>query len=167
MRRFILSLLAIPFFITILCGCQVQQKTELQVHFTATAQITTPDITYTVTVCSSDTDITVRLLSPDTVSGLTYQRTNSTLYIDYDGLKCITQSDYLSADNPIAVLIETFFAISQSPVEYIETVDEFDIYTGTTDYGDFTLYVNTDTGYIERLVPSYADCEISFTEIKT
>lgn len=166
MRKFSWSLLAIPFFVAILCGCQSQHIAEPKIHFTATAQITTPDISYTAKVKSSNADITVEMLSPDTVSGLTYQLANSTLYIDYDGLKCITQSDYLSADNPIAVVIDTLVALSQSSAQYKETTDEADIYIITTDYGEVTLYINADTGYIERVVSSYTDREISFTEIK-
>ncbi len=168
MSKFSASLLAISFFIVILSGCGKQSQTKPVSNFTANAQIQTKDTEYSAVVTSSTgQNILIEVTSPDTLCGVTYQYTSSTLYIEYDGLKCTTNSDYLPSYSPFEVIIDTLLSLSYTQLNLKQTDGDVVIYTGSSDNGDFTLYVDQNTGFINAIEPSYTDCEISFTEINT
>ncbi len=166
MRRFSVSLLAISFFVVTLCSCKVYSPAKPVCYFTANAQIKTGDISFDAVVTSAQgKNIVVEVTSPDTLKGLTYTYTNDTLYIEYDGLKCTTNSDYLLSHSPVQVVIDTLLSLSYAEPEFVQTDGDSSYYTGVSQSGKFTLCTESSTGFIESLEPSYTDCEISFEEI--
>lgn len=166
MRRFSVSLLAISFFIMSLCSCTADMPLKPVCYFTAEAQFVTDNTEFSAVVTSAQgQNIVIEVTSPDTLKGLTYTYTTDTLYIEYDGLKCTTNSDYLPADSPFQVIIDTLLSLSYSEPEYMKTDGNSSCYKGVSSSGEFTVYTESTTGFIQSVKPSYTDCQISFTEI--
>lgn len=168
MRRFSVSLLAISFFIVTLCSCKVAPPTKPVCYFSANAQFKMGDTEFCAVVTSAQgQNIVIEVTSPDTLKGLTYTYANDTLYIEYDGLKCTTNSDYLASNSPFQVVIDTLLSLSYSEPEFLQSDGDNSYYTGMSQSGEFTLCADSATGFIKSLEPSYTDCQISFKEINT
>lgn len=166
MRRFSVSLLAISFFILSFCSCTAQEPIKPVCYFTAQAQFNTEDIEFSAIVTSArGQNIVIEVTSPDTLKGLTYTYTNDTLYIEYEGLKCTTNSDYLPPDSPFQVVIDTLISLSYSEPKYLKTDGDCNYYTGMTQSGEVTVCTDSTTGFIQSVKPSYTDYQITFAEI--
>ena len=166
MRRISVSLLAISFFIATLCSCETVIPVKPVCYFTADAQIKSGDITYDAVVTSAQgQNIVIELTSPDTLKGVTYTHANDTMYIEYDGLKCTTNADYLPSCSPVQIVIDTLLSLCYTEPEFVQTDGDLNTYTAVSQNGKFTLYTDSSTGFIKGIKPSYTDCEISFEEI--
>ncbi len=163
MRKLCLSLLAISFFMVVLCGCDKVNAVKPNVNFTSHCKVEVDDMTLTLNIISSsDEDVSVEVLSPDNLNGLKYERVNSTLYIDYHGLKCTTTDDYLTHFNPFDVLIDTLVSAKTTDISYMCDADECDVYKGRGENGEYTFFVDKSSGDIKRIKPLYADYEFIF-----
>lgn len=168
MRKFSASLLAISFFIISLCSCSNVSTPDVVAYFTANAKIESNENVVHFTVKSSeDKSISVCFTSEKEVEGLCYHYTNSTLYIEYKGLKCITNSDYMPYFTPVDVVFDTLSSISSLGYEFKKSENEYDVYTGLSKSGGYTFYTDKKTGAILEIIPSYTDCKISFSDINT
>lgn len=166
MRKFSVSLLVISFFMFALCGCAKTTVKNPVIYFSANAEIHTQDISMTAKVSTTlGNNVNVSLLTPKPLSGLYYQLKDSTLYIGYNSLKCNAPSDYLSHYNPICVMIDTLSSLDKNTLTYQKTENKSDIYSGKGESGEFTLYVDSQTGYVTRIIPKYTQCDISFTNV--
>ena len=165
MRKFSVSLLAISFFIVTLCGCQsTAEPVKPNVSFKATACVKSKDIeTQVQVVCASPDDISITLMSPPSLNGLSYHKVNSTLYIEYSDLKCTTTDDYLTSFNPFEVI---FDAVECAPLAKYKGNIEDDkslLYVGETPYGSIEMYVEKENGNIKSIKPSYTNCKIELS----
>lgn len=166
MRKFSVSLLVISFFMLAFCGCSTPKK-EPVIYFSANAQIHTQDISMTAKVSSTyGNNVNVTLLTPKPICGVSYVLKNSTLCISYNSLKCNAPDDYLDSSNPICVILDTLCSLGKSQLYYQKTENETDIYSGKSNNGKFTLYVDSKSGYITRIKPQYLDVYIDFTDVK-
>lgn len=166
MRKFSASLLAISFFMLILCACnKVTEPVTLNTQFVSKAVIVTDEITMNaeITVCGGD-DVSITLLSPESLKGLNYHKVNSTLYIEYNGLKCTTADDYLTSYNPFEVIFDVLSSLSNAQLKIIGEKSESEVaYKGKTANGEYTLYADKKSGKIQKIVSSFTDCEITFS----
>lgn len=165
MRKFSASLLAISFFMFIFCGCdKVTEPTTPNTTFVSLLEIVTDEITMTaeITACGSD-DVNITLLSPETLKGLCYHKVNSTLYIEYNGLKCTTADDYLTLDNPFEVIFDVLLSLDNAQLKVSDKEGECDIYSGKCSYGEYSIYLDKESSDILKIVPSFTDCEITFS----
>ncbi len=164
MRRISVSLLAISFFIFILFGCNIAQRKAPVTLFEADAVLHSENMTLEGKVVSATGgNITLSVLSPKDVRGLMYSLSNSNLHISYGDLKCTTNTDYLPAFSPIDVLFSTLSSVQSNSFEYKATKEYTDIYKATCSRGSFLMYVDSVTGRITRIEPSYTDCYITFS----
>lgn len=163
MRKLWLSLLAISFFICTLSGCETQIAVQPNLSFTADCSVKVNDYDLVLNVISSDTEnVSVEVVSPDNLQGLTYERVNSTLYIDYKGLRCNTSSDYLTKFNPFQILIDVLSSAKTTELEYILEDKGCVVYKGLSESGEYMLFVAKDTGEIKKVKPMYAQYEYEF-----
>ena len=165
MREFSASLLAISFFICFLCGCEKAEEPFVpNIGAVSKATIVTEHITMDVEVTAySGDDVSITLLTPESLKGLNYHKVNSTLYIEYNGLKCTTAQDYLTPFNPFEVIFDVFSSLSKTPLKSTGKEGELCVYSGTASSGTYTLYADKKSGKILKIVPSFAECEITFS----
>lgn len=163
MRKFSVSLLAISFFIMSLCGCQTKSSVEPIVQFSADVKIVTDDMQMQATLCTDESVVTVTVISPETLNGLTYRRAKSTLYIEQNGLKCTTVTDYLQSFNPFDVLIDCMLSLKSSELQYVTQEEEYVVYKGIAENGGYSIYVDSHSGYIHKLQPQYTACSFEFS----
>lgn len=163
MCKFSASLLAISFFIFTLSACTPISPAQPEYYFTSDAQIKTQNcVTHAQVQSCEDGTISVTVTSPEELQGMKYQYTNDTLYIEYDGLKCTTVTDYLSDSNPFDIIYTVLKASVSSELNIIENDGKDVLYKGRTDSGAFEMCVDADTGAITRITPSFADVQITF-----
>ncbi len=164
MRKFSASLLAISFFVMNLCGCENQKELTLPLtQFVSQAKITTDDIEMVVEITANSVDdVRINVVSPDSIQGLSYHRVNSTLYIEYDELRCITTDDYLDGDNPFQVVFDVLDSISLIQLQKVSHDDGTIVYKGRNDNGVFNISIDDESGKILAVDPQYTHCEISF-----
>ena len=166
MRKILLSLLAISFFILTLSGCAQEMKTQPVLYFSADAVFKTDDITMKSKVESFNTeDVTVTMLSPDNVNGISYQRVKSTLYITYNELRCIATNDYLPRFSPVSVVFDSLLSMQDGTCTFSCFEGDFAVYKNQTGTLKQTVYVDKKSGYIYRISAPYANCEITFSNI--
>ncbi len=167
MKKLIVSLLAISFFMLAFCGCESDIRATPITLFTADAVIKTEDVEIeSVVEVRSIDNIRATLSSPKEISGLTYERVNSSLYIEYNDLKCITEKDYLSSDNPFDILIDTLVSMNTTALVFEYTQDEFDVYSGMTPTGEYKAYFDSKSGYLFKIEPTFTDVKIIFSNIE-
>ncbi len=167
MRKVLLSLLAISFFIFNLSGCEADTRKPPQVYFSADAVITDSDITMNAKLSSTyGENIFVSIISPDTLKGLEYQKTNSTLYIRYGELECIADEDYLASFSALDVLIDTLASLQTNQFSYYKTEQHLDVYKVKLKNVDCKVFVNPQNGFITKIVPQYKDVSIVLENIK-
>lgn len=165
MRKFSASLLAISFFMLIFCGCEkVAEPVTPNTTFIALSEMVTDGITMTaeITACGSD-DVNITLCSPETLKGLSYHKVNSTLYIEYNGLKCTTADDYLTSYNPFEVVFDVLSSLESAQLKASGKEGELYIYTGKCSYGEYLIYIDEKSSDIQKIVPTFTDCEITFS----
>ncbi len=163
MRKFSLSLLAIPFFVLIFTGCSAEYHAQPQICFEAQAVLHNSDNSFKAKITSSEGEnITVSVLTPKSTKGLTYTLSNSTLYINFSGLKCITTSDYLPSFSALDVLFQSLSLMHKNELVYSRSNDEFDIYTLKSGGKEFSVYVQPKSGLIHEIRPMYNDTYITF-----
>ncbi|MBE6825102.1 MAG: hypothetical protein E7513_07140 [Ruminococcaceae bacterium] len=168
MRKISVSLLAISFFVFSLFGCDIGQRKAPVVFFESDAVLHSENLTIESKVISAQgKNITLSILSPKDVKGLTYSLSNSNLHINFGNLKCTTSTDYLPSFSAVDVLFDTLSAMQSSSFDYKATKEYTDIYKGTCEGGSFLMYVDSVTGNITRIEPSYTDCYITFNNIDT
>lgn len=164
MKKFSVSLLAISFFILTLFGCNTNtEPLKLVTAFEATAVISTSDITMKVQIISvSADDVSIVVQAPENLKGLEYHKVNSTLYIDYDGLKCTTASDYLTFFNPFEVIFDAVECITLARPDSTKSGNETLVFTSETLNGEVVFYTDKE-GNIIKILPQYTDCEIDLS----
>lgn len=162
MRKFSSSLLAISFFIFTLCGCQSQaEPVKPNIVFESVATIKGNDITTQAKiVCASADDVSIEFMSPSSLKGLSYHKVNSTLYIEYNGLKCTTVDDYLTSFNPLEIIFDAVACVDFAKCKGNNDDNESLVFVGETPHGSIELYVDSESGNINRIEPSYTACEI-------
>ena len=164
MKKLCLSLLAISFFMALLCGCIKENAVKPNTNFTSQCKVEVNDMTLTLNVISSSSEnVSVEVISPDNMNGLKYERVNSTLYIEYNGLKCTTTDDYLAPFNPFDVLIDTLISAKTTELSYMCEADECNVYKGRGENGEYTFFVDKSSGDIKKIKSLYADYEFVFT----
>ncbi len=166
MKKLIVSLLAISFFMLIFCGCEKESGVTPATLFKADAVIKTDDITINATVeAISNENVRVIVNSPKELNNLSYERVNSSLYIEYNSLKCTADSDYLPSFDPFDVLIDTLVSMNCTQIEFERTDGDCDVYTGMTDAGKYCAYFDIKSGALAKIEPSFADAEITFSNV--
>ena len=165
MRKFSVSLLAILFLLLTLCGCQnLVENVKPNTFFEATATLKTQDMTTQAQiVCASEDDVSITLLLPESLKGLNYHLVNSTLYIDYKGLKCTTTDDYFTSYNPFEVIFDAVECAELAQCKGTTEDENMFIYTGESQHGAIELYVDEKSGNIMKINPSYTNCEIELS----
>lgn len=166
MRKILLSLLAISFFICTLSGCKSIEK-EPAVYFCADAVIKTEDISMNIKVDSlQHKNIFVSVMSPDSLKGMSYQLVNSTMYISYNKLKCVTKSGYLPRFSPVSVVIDSLLSLQSNSCVRIGEKDGFFIYADKSDTLKREIFIDKRSGCISRISAPYANCVITFSNVK-
>ena len=165
MRKFSASLLAILFLLLSLLGCQsTGEQVNINTVFEAIATIKTENITTQAKiVCASVDDVSITLLSPESLNGLNYHLVNSTLYIDYKGLKCTTTDDYFTSYNPFEIIFDAVRCAGLAQYKGATEDGKMLIYTGDSLHGAIELYVDEKSGNIMKINPSYTNCEIELS----
>lgn len=166
MKKLIASLLAISFFMLIFSGCEKDGGVTPETIFTGDAEIETDDITINVAVeVNSDDNVRITVNSPKELKNLSYERVNSSLYIEYNSMKCIADSDYLPSFNPFDVLIDTLISMNSTQLNFEQSDSNCDVYTGFTDAGKYYAYFDLESGILVRIEPSFADALVTFSNV--
>ncbi len=163
MRKFSLSLLAISFFMLVFSGCSVENHAQPQIYFESKAILHNSDNSFEAKITSSQgQNITVSVITPESVKGITYTLSNSTLYINSGGLRCITVSDYLPSYSALDVLFQSLSLMETHELVYSRNNEESDIYTLKAPPKEYSVYVDRKSGFIREIRPMYNDTYITF-----
>ena len=166
MRKILLSLLAILFFVFGLCACDINEPQQKSVYFCGDAVIKTKDITLNAKVdFLGHNNLFLSVMSPKTVKGLCYQLVGSSLYISYDNLECVTKSDYLPQFSPINVIIDSLVAFENNCFKLEKYDGKYAVYKDSKSTLDTKIYVDKKSGAISRISAPYADCEVQFSGV--
>ncbi|MBQ3417130.1 MAG: hypothetical protein IJH32_04775 [Ruminococcus sp.] len=123
MKQFFLTFLIFLSVLTLsACGSTPTLHPELPA-----AEVSCRDTVYSVSAESTEDGVVITLLSPDSVSGISYRYEGDEMTIDCEGLQCITDSAYLP-DNAIAASF--YAAVTESEnAQYEYSEDDSDIFT--------------------------------------
>ena len=164
MRKLMRSLLAISFFIFALCGCESSPSFNIQTDFCVNAQVEQNDLTYNCVVeRHSATDLSVKIESDDNTNGLKYHYVNDTLYIEYEGLKCIANTDYLKNDCAISLLYNVMCELENLSSYPSEIEDKVCVYTMKTEKVNALLSVDKNSGGILSVQFPDSACTVDFS----
>lgn len=167
MRKFMISLLAISFFIVMLSGCKEKSPEPLCNYFSGDAVILADDRKFDVKVSSTiGQNVTLSYLSGDSTKGLSYRVTNSTMYISYGELSCMTKVDYLPSFCYADVVIDTLLSMQKNTASFVKEVEQYNEYKLDNGSGEVRVFADKKSGCIAKIKPMYADCEISFSDVK-
>ena len=164
MRKLTRSLLAISFFIFALCGCESSPSLNIQTDFCVNAQVMQNDLTYNCVVeRHSATDLSVKIESDDNTNGLKYHYVNDTLYIEYEGLKCIANTDYLKSDCAVSLLYNVMCELENLSSYPSEIEDKVCAYTIKTEKVNALLSVDKNSGGILSVQFPDSACTVDFS----
>ena len=167
MRKITLSLLAISFFMLILCSCDVSEPSAPVTQFKAYATAKTGDESYSIIVEStSDGCIKTTVEAPDNLSGMQYIYTKDTLYIEFEKLRCNATIDYLRKEAFPDVIYRALRFDNTKQLTVKESDNDHTKYIVKSVYGDVELLCDTKSGEIKEITPSYADVKIKFKDKK-
>ena len=166
MRKVFMSLLAISFFIILLCGCNDSTK-QIQPYFTADCVVTNAQLNFKLQLCSyNKNSVSAILKSKDTLNGLEFEKNNSTLYIRYNDLECIANDDYLPYFSGVDVLFDALLCCKNNTVSYLRSQGDFDVYKAKLEYCDCEIFVDSKSGQIKKISPKLYGVNITFDNIK-
>lgn len=164
MRKLTLSLLAISFFIFTLCGCENVNSFSVMDTFCVNAQVKQNDLTFNCVVeRQSNTDLSVKITEDDNTNGLTYHYVNDTLYIEFEGLKCITNTDYLKGNCAVSIIYNVMSELENLQNYKCEKVEDTYIYTLKNDNVSALVSLDENSGQIVGIKVINTDCEIKFS----
>lgn len=167
MRKFMISLLAISFFIVTLCGCRQDNVKSVCTYFCADAVICADDKQIDVKLSSTiGQNVTLSLLTGDATKGMSYRVANSTMYIEYGELSCVTKVDYLPDFCYADVVLDTLLSIQKTAPLFNKEHEMFNEYKVKTDNGDVLVFADKKSGYITKIKPLYTDCEIKLRNVQ-
>lgn len=163
MRKITLSLLAISFFMLIICSCDINTPSQPNLRFSREAVVKTGDNEYLISVKSeSDSYIKIVVKNDDTLGGMSYTYTRDTLYIEYKKLRCNASKDYLLENSFADVIYQTISCCDAEKLRVKNSDSEKTEYTLRCSYGEISLLCDTKTGDIKEIIPSYTDMTIAF-----
>lgn len=166
MRKVFVSLLAISFFILTLSGCTESVK-PLQPYFTSDCVVSNAGTKLEMKLCSSYNDNIIATVSKgEVLSGLEFQKNNSTLYLRYNDLECIASEDYLPYFCGVDVLFDTLSCCQNNTVSYSSTQGKYDVYIAKLECCDCEIYADSDSGKIVKILPKLYKVSITFDNVK-
>ena len=167
MRKFMISLLAISFFVVTLFGCRQDKNTDVCTLFSCDAVIVAENREIKTKLSSTyGHNITLSFESPDSIKGLTYRVLNSNVHISYDSLECTVNTDYLPQFSYADVVIETLLCMQKNKPEFLKEGDDYNQYKVKNKHGDVLVFADKKTGLIAIIVPMYTDCKIMLSNVK-
>ena len=156
--------------VLILCGCSVitENVPEVQTAFSATVSVTMGENEVICTVSRlPEGAATICLTSPETVQGITYKWLNGDCSISYGELLCETDSIFLP-DNSFVCCLEDIWTVcgDDTALSYMGDEDNQAVFEGVCDSGEFTVYVDSQSGLIQKIVLPSLDMEAVFEDCK-
>lgn len=163
MKKLWASLLAISFFILTFCGCSLSKPTPPVTEFVSDVSLELPDAALSMSMNSAAGDnVILEVISPESLKGLTFQRANSSLYIEYNGLKCIADADYLADFNPFSVLIDVVISMKNTELSYISNEGDFAVFEGKTETFEYKVFSDKKSGKINMIIIDEKDYKVNF-----
>ena len=123
MKRIFLTFLI---FLSVLLLCACGRTPTLNPELSA-AEVSCRDTVYSVSAENTEDGVVITLLSPDSVSGISYRYKGDEMTIDCAGLQCITDRNYLP-DNAIAASLYAA-VISIDSAQYERSEDGDDLFS--------------------------------------
>lgn len=166
MQRFVLT--AILFVLVLFSACSgiSEQIPTLKTSFSANVQVTMGEQKI---VCElshlPQGAANVRLTSPQTVQGVTYKWLDGKYSISYGDLVCKTDSIFLPKNSFVCSLTDILVqADKQESLSYVGIQNDMAMFKGVCDSGEFTVYVDTQSGLIQKISLPALDMEAVFSE---
>ncbi len=164
MRKLTRSLLAISFFIFALCGCESDTSVDIQNSFCADAQVVQNDLAFNCVVeRQSATDLSVKIKSDDNTDGLKYRYVNDTLYIEYEGMRCIAGADYLKSDCAVSLLYSVMCELENLSSYPCELKENVCVYTLKTERVNALLSIDRKSGRLLFIKFLGSVCTVKFS----
>lgn len=124
MKRFLLTFLL---FLCCFAFCSCKSTPQINPETSCEADVSISGTLYTLQADTADDgSVTIAMLSPENVSGISYHYENGALTVEYDNLKCMTDSNYL----PQGAVADSFCkALSALPTaQYDSSEEESDLF---------------------------------------
>lgn len=170
MRRIIFTAVAAVILIFSIASCtsKAPKIPELVTGFSGDADIEMGDTKIKCSVSHSEKGIsTVTVSSPEGLKGLSFKNLGGTYAISYNELICETKTSFLP-DSAFAQAITNALdkASEENGVTYQKSEDKIAIFTGTSKSGNFTIYVDNETGIIKKIELPETNVTAKFENVK-
>ena len=164
MRKLTRSLLAISFFIFTLCGCESVDKTTIEDTFHLNAYVQQNETSFNCDVNrQNSSDLCIKIKSDNNTNSLVYHYVNDTLYIEYEGMRCITNTDYLKSDSAVSLMYCVMSELENLSSYPSEIEDKVCVYTMKTEKVNALLSVDKNSGGILSVQFPDSACTVDFS----
>ncbi len=170
MRRIIfMSIAAVILIFSIAsCNSKAPEIPELVTGFSGDVNVEMGDTKIKCSLSHTEKGVSsVTVSDPEGLKGLSFKRLGGTYAISYNELICETKTSFLP-DSSFAQAITNALdtASEENGAVYQKSEDDCAVFTGTSDSGEFTIYADIDTGYIERIDMSEVNISAKFSNVK-
>lgn len=150
------------------CTSKAPKIPELVTGFLGNVDVEMGDTKIKCSISHTEKGVSsVTVSSPEGLKGLSFKNLGGSYAISYNELICETKTSFLP-DSSFAQAITNVLdkASEENGAVYQNTEDSYAVFTGTSDSGEFTIYADSDTGYIDRIELSEVNISAKFSGVK-
>lgn len=170
MRRIIFTAVAAVILIFSIASCtsKAPKIPDLVTGFSGNVDVEMGETKIKCSISHTEKGISsVTVSSPEGLKGLSFKNLGGTYAISYNELICETKTSFLP-DSSFAQAITNVLdkASEENGAVYQKTEEENAVFTGTSVSGEFTIYADSETGFIEKLEIPEVNIVAKFDNIK-
>lgn len=170
MRRIIFTAVAAVILIFSIASCtsKAPKIPDLVTGFSGNVDVEMGETKIKCSISHTEKGISsVTVSSPEGLKGLSFKNLGGTYAISYNELICETKTSFLP-DSSFAQAITNVLdkASEENGAVYQKTEEENAVFTGTSASGEFTIYADSETGFIEKLEIPEVNIAAKFDNIK-
>lgn len=166
MKRLVLMLCVMVIFLSSCSINKKDNKCDVIVNFTAQANIITENDNILCSLSRATNNVScINIYEPQQLKGLKFVCSDDKYSIEYNDLVyetndlCLPDTAFSRAIMNVLDSIE-----SKENLEQTDMYDKVSVLKGKYDSGDFEIFVNTDTKFIEKMVIDSINLSVIFSE---
>lgn len=152
-----------------LCACSSDDAFSppaVNGEFTAQAQIEYNSLAISADISVlKENVVTISVTSPETLKGLTYRFTDSTLKMGYNGLESTSDEAFVPVDGFANCLYRVLQSINKSEYDFDCNQDEMSRFTGNLGGAQYTFTVDNQSGNIRGITVSKPQMTVNFVNV--
>lgn len=171
MKRVIFVLCVMVIFLSSCTGDKCDDnkkdnKCDVIVNFTAQANIITDKDNILCSLSRAANNVScINIYEPQQLKGLKFVCSDDKYSVEYDNLLYETDDLYLPDTAFSKAIMNVLDSIeSKESLEQIDMYDKISVLKGKCNLGDFEVFVNTETKFIEKMVIDSINLNVIFSE---